>query len=134
MEYFRAWKLFTLWIGVSILVLGSVYYQQQDWDVTLSILMALLTYITAPLAVKAIRNGGFMAWTGALTWWIFTVDTTYMIYNGAMGNYTIRGENLIVSTCLYWMCGLLWVYEGKLSSLANEIKERLNELSKSIPG
>ena len=44
-EYGRPWKLFTLFLGIALLVLGSVYYAAPHWDVPISLIMATLAYL-----------------------------------------------------------------------------------------
>ncbi len=119
MEYLRPWKLVSFFIGVSLLIVGSFYYGFRDWDTALSIIMATLTYLTAPKAVHALFRPSLMGVTGALFWWIFTVDASYVIYNSVMGNmdFIVREENFTTSSCLYWMCGLMWSYNGNLEDL-----------------
>lgn len=46
-EQRRPWKIATLMIGLSLLVLGSFYYQAPDWDIPVSFIMAGFTYLTA---------------------------------------------------------------------------------------
>lgn len=46
-ELLRPWKLITLGIGVTLLIAGSYYYAAPDWDITISIIMAGFTYLTA---------------------------------------------------------------------------------------
>jgi hypothetical protein len=47
-EYKRPWKLFTLAIGILLLIAGSFYLRAPDWDIPISIIMALFAYTTAP--------------------------------------------------------------------------------------
>ncbi len=53
-EYLRPWKMFTLVIGVALLVLGAIAKIAPDWDIPISLLMALLTYAFAPLTMRII--------------------------------------------------------------------------------
>ena len=46
-ELLRPWKLATLAIGIGLLVVGSFYYEAPDWDIPISIIMALMAYLTA---------------------------------------------------------------------------------------
>ena len=46
-EYKRLWKLVLLLIGISLLIIGSYYYKAPDWDVPISLIMAVLAYFTA---------------------------------------------------------------------------------------
>lgn len=47
-EYIRPWKLATLAVGIGLLVLGSFYLPAPDWDIPISFIMAVLTYLVAP--------------------------------------------------------------------------------------
>lgn len=127
MEYIRPWKLATLALGIGILILGAFYYQLRDWDIMLSILMGIMTYITAPKAVHAFLHPTFMGISGSLAWWIITVDVSYVMYNSFMGNaeYIVREENFFASSCLYWICGIVWAYNGSLKELRNEAPSNL---------
>lgn len=46
-ELLRPWKLATLAFGIGLLVVGSFYYEAPDWDVPVSLIMALMAYLTA---------------------------------------------------------------------------------------
>src|SRR5450759_983287 len=79
-EYRRPWKLATLAIGIALLVLGSFYYQAPDWDIPISLIMAILAYVTAPWSLRVIVERSWRLWPAMLfaTW--FTVDGSYWIY------------------------------------------------------
>ena len=56
-EYIRPWKLTTLFLGIGLLILGSVYTPAPDWDIAISLIMAIFTYpgiqiISATLMVE----------------------------------------------------------------------------------
>ncbi|HEX7643797.1 MAG TPA: hypothetical protein VF472_16450 [Burkholderiaceae bacterium] len=85
-EYLRPWKLLSLACGIALLIAGSFYYRASDWDVGISLVMALFTYLTAPYSLKtivrsvaAMRFGMPFAW--ALFWWVWSVDGCYWVYN-----------------------------------------------------
>jgi len=61
-EYLRPWKLTTLAIGLGLLLVGANYYHAPDWDYKISFIMAILTYLTAPWAVRVVmaRNWKMM--------------------------------------------------------------------------
>ena len=46
-EYLRPCKLGTYSIGLSLLIVGSFCYRAPDWDIPVSIIMSLFTYLTA---------------------------------------------------------------------------------------
>ena len=76
-EYARPWKLFTLALGVALLIVGSFYYEAPDWDIPISLIMASLAYLTAPWSLRVIVERRWRLWPATLfaTW--FTVDGSY---------------------------------------------------------
>lgn len=46
-EYRRPWKLFTLAVGIALLIAGSFVYEAPDWDIPISLIMAGFSYLTA---------------------------------------------------------------------------------------
>lgn len=53
-EYLRPWKLCTLAIGLALLIAGSIYQPAPDWDIPISIIMALFTYLTAAWSMRTL--------------------------------------------------------------------------------
>ena len=51
-EYARPWKLISLMIGISLLICGAYYYNAPDWDVPISFIMAIITYLTARWSMR----------------------------------------------------------------------------------
>ena len=41
-ELLRPWKLATLAIGIALLIAGRFYFQAPDWDIPISLIMALV--------------------------------------------------------------------------------------------
>ena len=121
-ELLRPWKLLSLFIGLTMLIYGAVAYNISDWDIGISVIMAGYTYISAPFFCKTV----FAAYKGKTTiqnilmatimFW-FTVDGCYVLYHAAMHNETFRLENFYVSSCLYLICGIIWIYDGDLIDL-----------------
>ncbi len=116
-ELFRPWKLATLLIGILILIYGAYVEQLPDWDNGLSVYMALLTYLSAPWAVRAIIERRYRWWPVAAFWFWFSVDGSYMSWNGMVGHPTYRMENLACSGILYLICGFIWLHRGPLKTL-----------------
>jgi hypothetical protein len=79
-EYLRPWKLATLALGVALLIAGSFYYEAPDWDIPISLIMALLAYAAAPWSLHVLVERQWRLWPAMLfaTW--FTVDGCYWIY------------------------------------------------------
>lgn len=74
------WKNISFVIGLAWLIYGAIFFEYPDWDVPLSFLMALSTYLTADrfiLAVKA-RNYLRTALLSVGVWW--AVDGSYWLY------------------------------------------------------
>jgi len=79
-EYTRPWKLITLMIGIGLLVAGSFHYEALDWDIPISLIMAILTYLTAPWSLRVVVERRWKHLPAMLfaTW--FSVDGCYWIY------------------------------------------------------
>jgi hypothetical protein len=120
-EYARPWKLVTLAIGIALLVLGSLHYQAIDWDIPISLIMAILAYVAAPWSLRVIVERRWRLWPAMLfaTW--FTVDGSYWLYwhfKNPVALEMMREANFFASLSLYGMCGVLWLYRGSLLDLA----------------
>lgn len=124
-EYRRPWKLFTLAIGIGLLVVGSFYYQAPDWDIPISFIMAILAYLTAPWSMRVLleRQWRKLPLMLFLTW--FTVDGCYWIYwslNDPVALELMRDVNFPASLSLYAMCGLGWYFNGSLGEFYLELR------------
>lgn len=124
-EYTRPWKLFTLAIGIALLIPGSFYYQAPDWDIAISLIMATLAYLTAPWSLRVIVERRWRYWPAMLfaTW--FTVDGCYWLYwhfKDPLALELMREANFLASLSLYGICGVIWLYRGSLRELVAEIK------------
>lgn len=129
-EYKRPWKLFSLFIGLSLLILASFYYPAPDWDIPISLIMGLLSYLTAPWSMRVLveRQWKKFPLMLFLTW--LTVDGCYWWYwhfKNPISLEMMRDVNFFASLSLYWMCGLVWYYHGSLKELSAEIKVFLNK-------
>lgn len=108
LNLFKPWKLIALAIGIGILIVGSVYEDLPDWDIGISIIMAGLTFLTAPYVCLVIRNASFCHLPLAMFLAWFSIDGSYWLYNSLMGNIMVRDANFYCSAPLYFICGLLW--------------------------
>jgi hypothetical protein len=130
-EYMRPWKLVTFAIGVALLIVGSFYYQAPDWDIPISLIMATLTYLTAPWSLRVIVERRWKLWpVMALATW-FTVDGCYWLYwhfKKPAVLELMRDANLIPSLFLYILCGLIWFYRGSLRQLFSDMGTQLRLL------
>lgn len=123
-ELQRPWKLGTLAIGLALLIWGSFYYQAPDWDIPISLIMATLAYLTAPWSLRVLmqRRWRLLPWALLATW--FTVDGCYWIYwhyTDPVALALMRDVNFLASLSLYGMCGVVWLYNGSLRSLAVDV-------------
>ena len=118
-EYLRPWKLVTLAIGLGLLLVGAHYQLAIDWDYQISFIMALLTYLTAPWAVQVFRRQRWCWVPLALFWYYFSVDGCYWLYWSIVNPEALfmREANFLASSCLYWLCGFIWLHDGPLKEL-----------------
>lgn len=128
MELRRPWKLASLAVGLTWLIYGARHYQLADWDVGVSLLMGLLTYLFAPWSVRVIllclrdfsRDSLFwIAASLAVAW--FVVDGVYVAYHGVVGNMMFRMENFLASSALYFLAGSIWLYKGSVRDFSRNI-------------
>jgi len=118
-EYFRPWKLFSLFCGIMFLLIGARYSGLSDWDVPISFIMAVVTYFTAPCSLRVFLERRWKQFPQALFWTWFSVDGTYAIYWHFVDPSALifRPANAIASLALYGMCGLIWLHRGTLRQL-----------------
>ena len=123
----RPWKLITLLFGISILIAGAFYEQLPDWDVGISIIMALLTYITAPFFIRTIyyRRWYLLPPAFFLAW--LSIDGSYCLYSEWLGHPYLREANALASTPLYLMMGLFWLWDGTLHELLTQLRTILRK-------
>ena len=126
-EYFRPWKLLSFGIGVALLIGGSFVFPTIDWDIPISLIMASLTYLSAPWALLVFLDRKWLYWPLALfaTW--FTVDGCYWIYWSLTNPEALvmRSANFGASLALYGICGALWLYRGNLRDFLAELRRRV---------
>jgi hypothetical protein len=124
-EYLRPWKLFTLALGIGLLVAGSFHYDAIDWDIGISLIMALLAYLTAPWCLRVLverrwRQFPLMLF---LTW--LTVDGSYWLYwriRNPVALELMREANFFASLALFGMCGVVWLYRGSLLEFWRDVR------------
>lgn len=126
-EYFRPWKLITLTIGIALLIVGSFYYNAPDWDIPISLIMAVLAYLTAPWSLRVILERKWRLWPAMLFFTWFTVDGCYAIYwhfQDPAALEMMRDVNFPASLSLYGMCGIVWLYRGSLRELYSDLQKK----------
>ena len=130
-EYPRPWKLFSLMCGLSLLILGSFYLPAPDWDIPISFIMAILTYLTAPWSLQVIVERQWKDFPVMLFYVWFSVDGCYWIYwhfKNPTALELMRSANFPASLSLYFACGLIWYYKGTLRELFLEVIANLKQI------
>ncbi len=127
-EYLRPWKLITLLVGIALLIAGSYYYPAPDWDIPISLIMASLTYLTAPWSIRVLymRKWRLLPLIIFMIW--FSVDGSYAIYwhfRDPAALEAMRAANFPASLSLYLLCGMVWLYRGSVEQMVAEIKGQL---------
>lgn len=128
-EFIRPWKVFTFAIGLTLLIVGSFYWDTYDWDVGISLIMGLLAYLTAPWALSVVRERRWRLLPAALIAYWLTVDGSYTAYNAWKGHpvsVELRHANFFASTALYAICGLLWSPRMSLRELYDCWRQQLD--------
>ena len=126
-DYLRPWKLFSLACGIAILVVGAYLTPALDWDVGLSLLMALSTYIFAPISARTLfqRRWAWLPLALFGAWW--SVDGVYWLYwswRDPAVLAAMRSANYPTSSCLYLICACLWLHDGSLREILPKRSER----------
>lgn len=116
-EYLRPWKLLTFAGGLALLIAGAFHYQFQDWDVGISVIMATMAYLFAPWSVRVFIERQWKWMPAALLASWLTIDGSYVAYNEFFGHWYVREANFYASTCLYLLCGFIWLHRGPLRTL-----------------
>lgn len=102
-------KNLTFAIGFSWLIYGALFFGYQDWDIGVSLMMAISTYLTADWVIGVIRRLEYRQWFKAafLTW--FSVQGSYAAYWLLVGQpeRMLEGQ-WVTSLCLYLLCGVIW--------------------------
>ncbi|HTP25690.1 MAG TPA: hypothetical protein VMK12_08530 [Anaeromyxobacteraceae bacterium] len=125
-EYARPWKIGTFLLGTAALIAGAYFYEAPDWDVGVSLIMAVLAYLTAPWSLRVLLERRWRMLPVALFFTWFTVDGSYAIYwhfRNPVALDMMRDANWPASLGLYGMCGVVWLYQGSLRELFKEVSE-----------
>ncbi|PID66043.1 MAG: hypothetical protein CR975_04960 [Gammaproteobacteria bacterium] len=123
-EYLRPWKLCSLAVGIVLLVLGSFYTPAPDWDIAISVIMALMTYLSAPWSLRVIIKRQWKNVPLMLFWVWASVDGCYALYwsyKDPQALAMMRDVNFPASLALYVCCGLIWYFQGSLKEMYNTI-------------
>lgn len=124
-EYLRPWKVVCLLAGVAILIIGSFFSPAPDWDVPITLIMGMATYITAPPTLRVLfeRKWRLLPIAALATW--LSVDGLYALYWHLRDPAVLalmRSANAQASLPLYGLCGIACVYRGSLKELAADVR------------
>jgi hypothetical protein len=121
-ELLRPWKLATFAIGLGLLIVGAELYHYSDWDIGVSIVMAVLTYLTAPWSIRVLweRHWKWLPLAVFYSW--LSVDGSYWAWHTFAGNEMLRAEQWPTSLCLWLICGFLWLPQMDLISIGRLIR------------
>lgn len=139
-EWRRPWKLATFAIAMTLLLYGATHFEIADWDVGVTWWMGVLTYLSAPWAVRMLggalrhRPRGWL-WQVLLALAVagFVVDTVYVVYHRSVGNTMYREENFRASLPIYLMAGVFWLYRGSLADLIRDLRRSLGREPRPVP-
>ncbi len=119
-DYLRLWKLFSLACGIGILIVGSFIEEALDWDIPICFLMAISTYIFAPITSRTLFWRRWRYLPLALFGMWFSVDGIYWLYwrfkNPIVVDF-MRDANFLPSLCLYLICAFIWLHDGSLKGI-----------------
>ena len=124
-EFLRPWKIMTLAIGVGMLIAGSFIEGAPDWDIPISLIMAVIAYLTAPWCMRVMVERRWKFWPLMLFFTWFGVDGCYMLYwswKNPLALEMMRDANAPASLSLYWMCGLVWYFQGTAMELWSSLR------------
>jgi hypothetical protein len=127
----RPWKLLLLAVGLGLLCAGSFVYRVPDWDIPVSIIMAVPTYLTAGWSMHVIIERRLRHWPLMIfvTW--LCVDGLYAAYWSLVDPETLafmRSANAPASLCLYLACGLVWFWNGSFRELATYLRQGFRKI------
>ncbi len=112
---FAPWKFLTFLAGTLLLILASFYANDPTWDVGCSILMGVLTYLTAPWVFGTIYRSfkirfSLISFLLALFFLYFSASASYDLYNFIKLGHIPESsfENAMISSVLYLLGGILW--------------------------
>lgn len=120
------WKNGTFLIGFVWLIYGALFFDYPDWDIGVSIVMAVSTYFTAEWVWEYVTNpmdklleDSFLV--VFFTWWC--VDGSYWMYWSLVNpSVMIREGQWPMSLCLFLLCGAVWNLVPTQQSLPDTAK------------
>ena len=112
-------KLGSFAIGLGLLLYGALFLDYLDWDVGVSLVMALTTLATAEWSASVLWQRRWRWLPLAALWTWLSVDGVYWAYwSFVRPAAMIREGQWLASLCLYALCGVIWY---RLVPLAAEV-------------
>ena len=106
----RLWlKVGSFAVGLGVLLYGAWYLDFPDWDLGISLVMAVTTLATAEWSVSVLwqRRWRWLPLSAFWTW--LSVDGVYWAYWSIVRpQVMIREGQWLTSLCLYALCGVIW--------------------------
>lgn len=120
-DYLQPWKLALLIVGSGLLIYGAKTFSFADWDVPFSLIMALVSYVTAPWVVRTLwQRESWVHVVAAIGVAAFATAGLYALYWLAVNPeifVSFYGQAIPEIVGLYVICGLVWLHQGSLSTL-----------------
>lgn len=137
-ELVRPWKLITLFLALAYYIWGAYHYQCPTWDIPVSIIMGLLTFIFAPWTVNSIY---YLVKHKPTKWLIKLILCGMIIYACASGSYELYNwwnlgyhppptywVNLYYSSLMFLAAGMVWRFEGTFKDLVTNLIKSIKRL------
>lgn len=122
---FRPWKIITYFIATIGLALLSLFIDDPTWDISISIIMATLTYLLSSYSVGSVyRAYKYKYHPIKYLFPIFSLliasSWSYDLYNFfSIGHLPISwAENLILSSIVFVVSGIFWNIESKNNEIS----------------
>jgi len=120
-QYFNFFNLTTFFFGMLWLFIGAYNQVAPDWDYSISIIMGLWAYITAPLAINWLKTKEPKLVISALLLTYLGVDGWYFLYWSYVNPSALfmREVQWFPSLLLYTLAGIIW---GASSLFTKEVR------------
>lgn len=111
----RPWKVGTFVLATAALAGMAPYTGDPTWDYADSVIMATLTFLTAPWALRVLWRREGWTMLPALVAWYVSASLSYDLYLLWRDGYypVLWFENLVCSGFLYLCGGLIWNLEWR---------------------
>lgn len=140
LELLRPWKLCTFGIALGYYVWGGIHYKWcPTWDVPVSFIMSVLTYLCAPWTVDNVYH---IVKTRPAKWPLGLLLCFLVAYACASGSYELYNwwhlgswppptywVNLYYSLLMFFAAGMLWRFRGTFMELLSGLRPGRKDLS-----